>query len=63
MDRKRLGNVFRFLYFCVLKSCYNMCPLRREYLSLEVNGLTNSPKILHITQGDFFNLNCFHRDH
>ena len=24
--------------------------------------LTNSPKILHISKRDFFNLNCVHRD-
>ena len=31
--------------------------LRKEYLLSAVNGLTNNPKILHITQGDLFNLN------
>ena len=27
-----------------------------------VNGLTKNLKILHITQRDFFNMNCIHRD-
>ena len=42
---------------------FNILPLlRREYLSSEVNGLTNSPEILHITNRDFFQLNCLHSD-
>ena len=36
--------------------------LRREYLSLAVNGLINSLKIFHITNRDFFYLNCIHSD-
>ena len=36
--------------------------LRKEYLSSAVKGLRNSPKILHITQGDFFDRNCLQRD-
>ena len=36
--------------------------LQREYLLSAVNGLTKSPKVLHITQRDFLNLNCLHRD-
>ena len=41
--------------------CYKLCLLRREYLSSAANGLTDSPKILHITQRNFFNLNCLRR--
>ena len=37
----------------------NCVLLRREYLSSTLNPLTNSPKILDITQRDFFNLNFF----
>ena len=40
------------------KCCNNLPLLRREYLLLTMNGLTNSPKIFHTTQTDFFNLNC-----
>ena len=47
---------------CIWKCCNKLPLLRREYLSSAVNRLTNSPKILHITQRDFFNLNCFHSD-
>ena len=36
--------------------------LRREYLSSAISALTNSPKIFNITQRDFLNLNCIHRD-
>ena len=39
-----------------------MSLLRKKYLLSDVSGLTKSPKILHITQRHFFNLNCIHRD-
>ena len=35
---------------------------RKEYLSSAVNGLTNSPKILHIIKREFFQLNFLQRD-
>ena len=38
-----------------------MSLLRREQFSQAVNGLTNNPKILHITKTEFFKLNCHHR--
>ena len=34
--------------------------LRRKYLSSAVNGITNSPQILHITQRGFLNLYWLH---
>ena len=34
--------------------------IRRKYLSLAVNVLTNSPKILHITKKDLLQLNFLH---
>ena len=34
-----------------------MCIMRREYLSSEVNVLTNSLKISDVTKADFFQLN------
>ena len=55
-------NIFRFWDNCIWKCCNKLSLLRREYLLLAVNGLTNRPKILHITDRDFTNLNCFHRD-
>ena len=42
--------------------CVKLSLLRRECLSLAVNVLTNSPKIVHITNRDFFQLNCLHKD-
>ena len=51
--KKNSENFFRFWHHLIWK-CLNKFPLlRREYLSSAVNGLTNSPKILCITQGDF----------
>ena len=37
--------------------------LRREYLSLAVNVLTNTYKALHLTKTDFFPLNYLQNDH
>ena len=34
-----------------------LCILRREYVYLAVNVLTNSPNILDMTKADFFQLN------
>ena len=36
--------------------------LKRQYLSSDVNGLTNSPKFFHIIKTDFFLLNIPDRD-
>ena len=33
-----------------------------EYSLSEVSGLTNSSKIVYITQRNFFQLNCLHSD-
>ena len=40
----------------IWKCCNKLPLLRREYLLLVVNWLSNSPKILNMTQRDFFNL-------
>ena len=50
--------------FCFLDNCNCSCSvklslLRREYLPSVVNVLTDSPKTLHITKRDFFQLNSF----
>ena len=60
--KKKKENIFRFSDNCIWKGCYKLSLLRREYLLLAVNELTNSPKILHITRRDLFNMNCVHRD-
>ena len=59
---KKVENIFCFWESCISKCCYKLSLLTRKYLLLAVNGLTNSPKILHITQRDFFNLNFLQRD-
>ena len=46
----------------MLKSLNKLPLLRREYLWSAVNESKNSPKILHITQRDFFNRNYLKRD-
>ena len=60
--RKFQKKSFFFLDNCIWRYCNQLSLLRREYLLLAVNVLTNSPNILHITNTDFFKLNCFHRD-
>ena len=60
--KKHSQNIFGFWDNIIWKSCYKLSLLRRQYLLSAVNGLTNSPKILNITQRDFFNRNYLHRD-
>ena len=55
-------NIFRFWENCIWRCCNKLPLLRRKYLPSAVNGLTNSPKILHINCRDFFNLNSLHRN-
>ena len=59
---KNWEKVFRFWDKWIWKCCSKLPLLRREYLSSAVNGLTNSPKILHITQWDFLSPSYLHRD-
>ena len=59
---KKKENIFRFWDNSIWKCCYKLSLLRWEHVLSVVNGLTNNPKIVHITQIDFFNLNCFHSD-
>ena len=61
--KKEPKDIFRFWDNSVWKCFYKLPLWRREYLLSAVNVLTNSPKILHITQRDFLNLNCLHKDH
>ena len=60
--KKILTNFFRFWDNCMWKICYKLSLLRREYLLPVANGLTNSPKVLHISQRDVFDLNWMNRD-
>ena len=59
---KNCENIFRFCHNCIWKCCNKLHLLRKEYLSMAVNGLTNCGKIWHISQRDFLNPNCLHRD-
>ena len=60
--KKILPIIFCFWDNSIWKCCYKLSLIRREYLLLALNGLTNSPKILHITQRNYFNLNFIHSD-
>ena len=60
--KKNWEKLFRFCDNCIWTCCNELPLLRRDYLSSAVNGLNNSPKILHITKTDVFQLNCLHRD-
>ena len=51
-----------FPLYCNWKCCYKSSLLRTECFLSAINGLRNSPKILHITEGDFFNQNSLQRD-
>ena len=61
--QQKIGKMlFCFRDTCIWGWCNKLSLLRRDYLSLEVNVLTNSPKIFHLTKRDFFQLNCLHSD-
>ena len=49
--------IFCFWDNCIWKCCNKLHLLTRKYMSLAVNGLANSSKILHIAQRNFINLN------
>ena len=58
-NKKNWEKVFRFSDNSIWKCCNKLPLLRRQYFSSALNGLTNSPKILHITQRVFFKPNLF----
>ena len=62
MQKKFEKYIFFFSDNCIRRCCYKLSLFRREYLLSAVNVLTNSPKILRITKGDFFQLNCLQID-
>ena len=57
MLKKNCENPFSLSDNSICIGSVKLSLLRIEYLSLAVNVLTNSLKILHITQRDFFQLN------
>ena len=62
MSEKKFRKYFSFLRKLHLKCCNKLPLLRRKDLSSAVYGLTNSLKIFHITQRDFFQLNVPYSD-
>ena len=60
--KKNLEHIFRSLDDWIIKRCHKLFLLRRKYLLSNVNGLTNSPRILPIIPRNFLNLNCLQRD-
>ena len=55
-------NVFCLWDNCISIGCVKLSLLRREYLSLAVNVLTNCFQILHVTKGDIFRINFLRSD-
>ena len=62
IEKKNCENILCFWDNWIWKSCNTLPLSRKKYLLWAVNGLTNSPKTLHITQRKIFNLNCLNRD-
>ena len=50
MEKKNGEKAFLFVVNCIRIECVKLSLLRREYLSWEVNVLTNSLKTFHITK-------------
>ena len=57
--KKKLEIIVHFWENCIWKCCYKFSRLRREYLLSSLSGLTNSNKILHISQRDFLTIFAF----
>ena len=55
-------NFFSFWDNCIWVCSLKLCLLRREYVSLAVNMVTNILKTLHVTKRDLLQLNCVHSD-
>ena len=62
MKKKNGEKAFSLFLNCISIACVKFSVLRRENLRVTVNVFTNSPKILHITNRDFFQFNCLHID-
>ena len=52
--KRKLETIFRFCDNCIWKCCDKLSLLKREYLLSDVNGLRNSPGILHIIRETFW---------
>ena len=60
--KKKSEKVFCFWDNCIWRCSKKLSLLKREYLSLGINGLTNTRNILKVTERDFFQLNSLHTD-
>ena len=61
-EEKNWDKLFCFWDNSISSGCVNLSLIRREYLPSGVNVLTNSLKVLHSTNIDFFQLNYVHND-
>ena len=61
--KKRREKDFCFCDNCIWSGCIKLSLLRREYLSLADNVLTNSYNVLRITKRDIFRLIYLQNDH
>ena len=64
MQKKKKKKMQKIFFISEIIASENVAinSLCSEYFSSAVNRLTNSPKILNITQRDFFNPYYLHRD-
>ena len=60
--KKNVWKKISLLDNCIWIRCVKLSLLRRKYFSLTVNPFTSSPKILHITKRDLFQLNWPYSD-
>ena len=56
-SERNTQKVFCFLDKCFWIACVKFSLLRKEYLSSAVNVLQGSPKVLHISKSNFFQIN------
>ena len=59
MQKEIEKKFFVFEDKCICLGCVKLSLLGKEYLSTPFNVLTNSLKILHITERDFLQFNSF----
>ena len=60
--KQKLIKLFCFLGKYIQIGCVKLFLSTRECLPSAVNELTNSPKILHVTKGEFLRLNFLNTD-
>ena len=61
-SEKNSENIFCFWDNIIWVGIFNFSLLRTGYFSFTASMLANSPKIWHITKGDFLQINCLHSD-